>query len=86
MREGRERVDMAVVPLTVSVESTGPDSVFHTAEGTSVSPLMFSLTVQVRVRAELPASSGGPVSDTTVSTLSGSYGTGEIRVIEHYHT
>ena len=74
---GGERLDMAMVALTVSVELTGPDSVIQRAEGISVSPLMFSLTVQVRVKAELPATSGGPVSDIAVSTVSVTDGTGD---------
>ena len=81
MREGRERVDMEVVALAVPViysESTGPDSVIQTAEGLPVSPVVFSVTVQVKVREELPASSGSPVSDTTVFTVSGLDGTGEM--------
>ena len=81
MRERRERVDMAVVALTVPViycDKTGPDSVIQTAKGALVSPLVFSVTVQVRVRPELPATSGGPVSDTAISTVSDSDGTREM--------
>ena len=71
---------MAIVALTVPVmycDKTGPDSLIQTAEGSSVRPLMASVTVQVRTRPDLPASSGGPVCITEVFTVSGSYGTGE---------
>ena len=54
----KERIVTAIVSfLTVSVSfpETVPDTVVHWAEGTLVSPEILSLTVQVKVRPDMPA-------------------------------
>ena len=74
--EENERVTVECVPvLRVSVrvmsspEETGPEAVLQSAYGMLVRPEMTSLTVQVRVRPPLPASTG-PASDTSAVTTS----------------
>ena len=69
----KERVVTAVVSVTsLSFPETVPDTVVHCAEGTLVSPEIFSLTVHVRVRPDMPATVR-PDSDifTSASTLPG---------------
>ena len=79
----KNRVDTAVVAfLRVSVTmmsspgTTGPPaSIIQVAEGMLVSPKTVSLTVQVRVGPELPASSGSD-SETSLLTPREPAGTG----------
>ena len=72
--EENERVTVECVSvLRVSVrvmsspEVAGPEAVLQRASGMLVRPEITSLTVQVRVRPPLPASTG-PASDTSVNT------------------
>ena len=70
----KERVVSAVVPfLRISVTTIffsfpkrEPDTVVHWAEGTLVSPEILSLTVQVRMRPDMPATVG-PDTDILAS-------------------
>ena len=57
------------VRVMLSPEVTGPEAVLQSAEGMLVKPEMTSLTVQVRVRLPLPASTG-PSSDTSAASTS----------------
>ena len=72
---------MAVVAFTTlsmlpPTPRTGLFSIIQIAEGIFVNPRVFSVTVQVRVRLVLPATSG-PDCDTAVFTSRESRGTGE---------
>ena len=75
-------MEVVVVPFaTVSVtltpfpETTGPETLIHTAEGVLVSPRVVSSTVHVRVGPASPAG-GEPTSVTLAVTVIGFSGTG----------